>query len=224
MAKNVNSFGVARTVLAAAVANSGTFTVGYPTGTTQGSFTGGLAGSAHIMVINDNDDYVAPSQFSAAFGASNITVTNSTGQTLPAGADVAIQFDMVDGNQVAFLTFPIELASIVGTQDVVTDFQPGFDGTIEDIEFVVNKAVTTAAKLASLNVEIGTTDLTGGIVALTSAAATPMGKIIAASAITGNNVLTRTSKISVEASAVTAFAEGSGTLIIRCRKTPSSAY
>lgn len=224
MAKDVNKFGRVDTILAAAVANAGTFDVGYPAGTTQSSFTSGLAGVSHVMIVNDNDNYIAPTNFTVSFGASLITITQNTGLTLAAGSRISLQFDQVDGNAASVLEFPINLASITGTQDVVTDFRPGFDGVIEDVSFVVNIPVTTAAKLASLNLEIETTNLTGGVVALTSALATPMGKVIQGSAVTGANAFTRDSKISVEASGVTAFVEGSGTLFVRCRRTQANAY
>lgn len=224
MTKNVNAFATVETVLAATVANNGTFTVNYPSGTSQATYSSGLAGASHVMIVNDNDEYFAPTSFSAAFGASTITVTNTTGVSMAAGARVLLQFDIVDGNQIVFLEFPIELASITGAQDVVTTFPVGFDGVIEDVRFVTNKAVTTAAKLATLGLTIGTTAVTGGVVALTSATVTPMGAIVAGSAITGANVVTKASTISVKASAVTAFAEGSGTLIVRGRKNPSNAY
>lgn len=221
----VNRFGSVTTILAAAVADDATFTVAYPTGTTQASFTQGLAGTAHRMIVNNNDAWnAADPGFSVSFGASLITITNLTGASLAAGATVMFMFEQVDGDNVAILSFPINLVSITGTQDVVTDFRPGFAGTIEDVSFVVNTPVTTAAKLASLNVEIGTTNLTGGVVALTSALATPMGKTIQGSAITAANVITADSLISVEASGVTAFSEGSGTLYVRIRRAIGNFY
>lgn len=228
MATFVNRFATISTVLAAAVANAGTFTVAYPTGTTQATFTQGLAGSNSYMQVNGNDRYPAAASgagtFAISYGASNITITNNLGFTLAAGTSIQFQFELVDGNDVEMLAFPINLASITGAGDVVTDFRPGYAGTIEDISFVVNAPVTTAAKLATLNVEIGTTDLTGGTVALTSALATPMGKVIPCAAITAGNVFTADSVISVEASAVTAFAEGSGTLYVRTRRAVANAY
>lgn len=221
----VNRFGVVETILAAAVADNATFTVPYPTGKTQASYTQGLAGSAHRMIVNNNDAWnAADPGFSVSFGASEITITNLTGAALAAGDEILFSFEQVDGDNVTILAFPINLASITGTQDVVTGFRPGFAGTIEDVSFAVNIPVTTAAKLASLNVEIGTTNLTGGVVALTSANATPMGKVIQGSAITAANVITADDLISVEASGVTAFSEGSGTLYIRIRRAVGNFY
>lgn len=217
-----DKYAVFETVLAAAVANSGTFDIAYPTGFSQLDFTAGLAGAAHYLVVNENDKWkAADSGMSISFGASTITVTNSSGQSFPAGANVKVFAELVDGNDVMILALPITLAKITGAGDVLTEIRPGVDGTIEYVEFAVTDPVTTASKAASLNLEIDTTNVTGGVVALTSAAATPLGKVIAGSAITAANRLYRASKLSVEAASVTAFAEGAGVLYIRIRKTPN---
>ncbi|SEG64931.1 hypothetical protein [Bosea lathyri] len=223
MATNVNEFGRIDTVLAAAVISTGTFDVGYPSGTSQASYQNGLAGAANVMIVNDNDRY-SGAQLSVSFGASTITVTNSTGVTLAAGSRVSLMFDQVDGNNAIFLNFPIQLAAITAAGDVVTDFSPGIAGVIEDFTFTVTTPVTTAAKLASLNLEIGTTNVTGGVIALTSANSTPLGKVLKATAITGANVLTRTSVLSVEAASVTAFAEGQGVVTVKIRPTRDNSY
>ena len=121
------------------------------------------------------------------------------------------------GGDAVMFHFPVDLSG-VSAADVVTNFTPGFAGAIVGFDFVVNKPVTTAAKAATLNLEIGTTDLTGGVLSLTSAAATPLGKVISATAITGANEFADDDTISVEATSVTAFAEGSGVLIVKCRR------
>lgn len=222
MPRLLNRFARVDTVLVSAVADDATFTVAYPTGFAQADFLSGLEGaSGHYMIVNDNDRYtVGASGFTVSFGASEITVTNTTGASMAAGSSVSFHFDVADGNDRVVIAFPIDLASITAA-DVVTGFQPGIDGVIESTWFVVDKAVTTAAKLATLNWEIGTTDLTGGTIALTSAAATPKGKVIAGSAITAANTITRASLISLEASSVTAFSEGTGTVYLAIRRTPS---
>lgn len=108
------------------------------------------------------------------------------------------------------VTFPVTLSSITGAGDVVTNFTPGHAGKITAVNWIQGVPVTTASKAADLNVEIGTTNLTGGVVALTSAACTPLGKVIAGSAVTGANTFTETDTISIEAASVTAFVEGTG--------------
>lgn len=215
-----NKFARVSTVLVSAVADSGTFTVAYPTGFVQADFTNGLgAAGGHYAIVNGNDRWAqADSKMAVTtFGASTITITNNSGVTWAAGSTVEIFIDIQDGNNVQTLAFPIHLAAITTAQDVVTDYVPGVDGYIEALTWVQNAPVTTGSKLASLNAEIGTTNLTGGVVALTSAACTPMGATIQGSAITANNRILKKDTLSIEASSVTAFAEGSGTLYVRIR-------
>jgi predicted RecA/RadA family phage recombinase len=113
----------------------------------------------------------------------------------------------------SIISIPVTLANIADG-DLVTTFTPGFAGTILRAQFVVTTAVTTGDKAADLNLEIGTTNVTGGVVALTSATATPVGKTIAGTAITDNATFTASDTISVEAANTVAFQEGAGVLLI----------
>jgi hypothetical protein len=128
-----------------------------------------------------------------------------------------VAFDATKPEEEVFLCFQVDLASIADG-DVVTTFTPGFHGRIKDIDFVTNVPASTASKASTLNLEIGTTNVTGGTVALTTAACNAIGKIVAGAAITAGAAFTNTDTISVEASSTTAFAEGSGTLVIRIGK------
>jgi hypothetical protein len=224
MPNTVPSFAAVTTILAAAVANNGTFTVPYPTGFSQGSFLNGLALSNSSMIVNSNDKYVQGTGFTVSYGASLITVTNTTGLTLPAGASILFNFNQVAGNDVEIVTLPVDLATITGTQDVVTTWQPGFAGTIEQVDFIVDKPVTTAAKLATISPFVNAVAVTGGALALTSALATPKGKDIAASAITALNAFGVADTLSFKATAVTAFVEGSGSIVFRIRRAYSNRY
>lgn len=69
-------------VLSADVANGGTVTIAYPTGTAQADYTGGNAGNAadNMVVFNNGDKYTG-AQVGLTFGASNITLTNNSGGT-----------------------------------------------------------------------------------------------------------------------------------------------
>lgn len=119
------------------------------------------------------------------------------------------------GTGVFTLAIPILLAQIGGSVDVLTNYTPGFAFKILSVDSRVTTAVTTAAKLASLNVEINATNLTGGVVDLTSANCTPLGAAIAGTAVTAANTGSATDTISIEASGVTAFAEGAVVLLVR---------
>jgi hypothetical protein len=118
------------------------------------------------------------------------------------------------------LSIPIKLAK-VADGDVLTNYTPGFAGTIKKVAFAVTDPVTTGAKLSTLNLEIGTTNVTGGAVALTSSNSGTLGAVVAGTAVTANNTFTASSTISIEASSTTAFAEGEGVLLITIESTPA---
>jgi len=218
-----NKFARISTTLVSAVADDATFTVSYPTGFSQLSFSKGMARTGGYMIVNGNDRWsqVDPG-FSVSYGASLITVTNLTGYTLPAGATIDIHLDVSDGNSRIPFTIPLPPLATITAADVVTEMYPGIAGTIEYWEFVTTIAASTASKLATLNLEIDTTDVTGSI-ALTTATVTPKGIVLGA-ACTANNTLTATSKLSVEASAVTAFSEGEGFLVVYIRPAQNDVY
>ena len=121
---------------------------------------------------------------------------------------------LANDSKFSVLSIPITLVAITGAGDVVTGYVPGFAGRVMTVQWETAVAVTTAAKLASLNLEIQGVNVTGGVVALTSANCTPLGARVAGSAVTAANHFTATDTLEVEAASVTAFAEGSGVLLV----------
>jgi len=103
----------------------------------------------------------------------------------------------------------------IAAADLLTAFTPGHRFKLLSTAWAVVEPVTTGGDGATLNAEIGTTNVTGGEIVLTSANCTPLGAIVAGAAITGGNVGSATDTISIEGSAVTAFAEGEGAVILR---------
>lgn len=75
--------------LASAVADAGTFTVSYPTNTDAGTFQSGVD---HLLMINSNK-MTYPKKFHLTFGTSNITVTNKSGASWPAGASYVLSLE-----------------------------------------------------------------------------------------------------------------------------------
>ena len=76
--------------LASAVNNNGTFTVSYPAGMTQARLIGASGGR---MIVNNDVAYAeGAGGFTVVYGASDITVTNTTGGTLAAGSVILISF------------------------------------------------------------------------------------------------------------------------------------
>lgn len=90
------SFKTTEFVLASAVADAGTVTAAYPAGTAQADFTGANAApNTGSVVINGNEVYKelgSGVRVNFTYGGSNITITNNTGQTWPAGSSVVAQF------------------------------------------------------------------------------------------------------------------------------------
>lgn len=86
MHKNVSG------TLASAVADAGTFTVGYPAGTRKGDF---YAATGHTLVFNNNDKLTFPDDFDVTLGTSTtITITNKTGATWPADSDYTVSLQV----------------------------------------------------------------------------------------------------------------------------------
>jgi predicted RecA/RadA family phage recombinase len=109
--------------------------------------------------------------------------------------------------------FPVTNSTIADA-DIVTSFTPGFAGRIEKFAYVCHTPNVDAEKASTLNLEIGTVDVTGGVLALTSAKLTPLGKVSASTDITAKNVFTATDTISIEAASTVAFTAGTGALVI----------
>lgn len=104
-------------------------------------------------------------------------------------------------------------ATSIANGDLLTNYVPGYRFKILSFDARCATPVTTNAKASNLNLEINTTDLTGGVIALSGTYA--QGAAQAGSAVTGNNVGTAGQSISVEASSTTAFVEGAFWLLIR---------
>ncbi len=115
------------------------------------------------------------------------------------------------GNERALWSFSVDLADITAAE--LIRFTPEVAGTIVAAYAVVDAAVTTAAKLATLSLAVNA-GTAAGTIALTSAAATPANKIIAGSTTTANNTFDADDDLVITASAVTAFVEGKITIYV----------
>ncbi len=101
--------------------------------------------------------------------------------------------------------------------DLVTNLTLGHKFKLLAISFVTTVAGTGSGASQVFNLEIGTTNVTGGVVTLTLAnQQTTFGQVTAGTAITANNVGTETDTISLEmAASGTAFTAGAGYFVIR---------
>lgn len=86
-------FDTVRTSLAVAVANGGTFDVGYPAGRNSGSYVGGTAHEVASFAYGVLQ--ASAGEISVSFGATKATITNLSGQTLAGGTPIIVQFDMI---------------------------------------------------------------------------------------------------------------------------------
>lgn len=87
----MRTYDVVEITLASAVANAGTFTVGYPTNRDDGDYRGGFdhkAISFEYGVLKST-----AGDISLSFDASVVTITNNTSQTLAAGTKVWVELD-----------------------------------------------------------------------------------------------------------------------------------
>ena len=131
---------------------------------------------------------------------------NSSDQTLSLGSLLS-----TSGIGKYHVMFYVNLATLTDA-DQITAWIPGHKGRIIDTRFITHIPVTTGSKASTLNWEIGTVNITGGVLALTSANCTPRGAVVESTAVTALNAFLATDTISLEASSTTAFAEGTGWL------------
>jgi len=113
------------------------------------------------------------------------------------------------GAGVGHWLIPIDLLSLAtGACDVLTGFKPGFYGKIISVDaFVVIAGTGTGATIA-LNLEIGGTNMTGGVVTPTLAGTATLGAKIEGTAVTATNVFYDNEPIDIEAAAGTTFTAG----------------
>lgn len=136
-------------------------------------------------------------------------LVNSTGgtpsMTLAAGAGVTT------------LSIPIQLAAMTtAAADLITNYTPGYAFKVLSVSFVTTTLGTGAAASQTLNLEIGTTNLTGGVVNVTLASTDTLGEITAGTAVTAANVGTAADTISLEVAAGgTVFTAGAGVLLVK---------
>lgn len=113
------------------------------------------------------------------------------------------------------LSFAVTAAEIANG-NFITGFTPGHAFELISLDAYVTSALTGSTKTVTLNAEIDTVDVTGGVVTVASANAA-LGTRVAGSAITAVNRGTSASVIDFEASAVTAFTGGVITIVARIR-------
>jgi hypothetical protein len=113
------------------------------------------------------------------------------------------------------LSFPVAFPLPVGAADIVTNFVLQGHGKITQFAFVVVEVGAGAGATRAVNLEIGSTNLVGGVLTLTLANTTPVGNVVVSTAITGNNEFNDGDTVSIEVAAGgTAFTGGRGVFLI----------
>lgn len=135
--------------------------------------------------------------FANAFNALTNLSDNTTG---------AASSSLAAGVGVYPLMVRFDLSNIAAANFVT--FFPGHAFKIISTSSAVLFAATTAAKAATLTPSISGTPVTGGVQSLTSANMTPIGNVVAGTAVSGNNIGTSAQSITVAGSTITAFVEG----------------
>lgn len=145
----------------------------------------------------------------ALAGALPTAITdNSTG---------AVSSTFAAGVGVSTVVIPIQLASMTAlAADLVTAYTPGYAFKVLALHFATTTIGAGAAASQVLNLEIGSTDLTGGLLTITLAGTDTLGELTTATAITAANTGTAADTISVEVAAGgTIFTAGDGVLLVK---------
>lgn len=138
--------------------------------------------------------------------ASQVAITDNTGGS--------VSDTLSTSCGVYLLSIPIRLAGITGNTTVV-NFPLRHAYKILSVDFVVTDAVTTGSKAATLTPFIADVAVTGGVVTLSGTYA--LGASQLGTAITATNTGTGANYLSFKSTSVTAFAEGSGCLMVKVK-------
>jgi hypothetical protein len=130
-------------ILAAAVATAGTFTVGYPTGTTRGDFSTGVSHKLSAL----GAIFSAPEDMTLSFGASSVTVTYNGATTLPAGTPFTFQFDRLGASNPVY---DAESGVALYTPCVLGNLDLGSPGAPDADGYAASQSIAAAAD-ADLN-------------------------------------------------------------------------
>lgn len=120
---------------------------------------------------------------------------------------------------VGVFTLPIHLnlaAMTTAAADLITNYVLGFKFKLLSVSFVTTKLGTGASASQVLNFEIGSTNVTGGVLTLLLADTDTLGKKTDATAITAANTGSATDTLSLEvATGGTVFTAGEGDLLLK---------
>lgn len=147
------SFVTTQTVLASAVANAGTVTLAYPAGTTQATFIGANAApNTGSAVLNDNEVFPEAAsgvRIALTYNSGDITVTNNTGISWPAGSKLLVQLGAFGADRPGFAPAPAIAALTDSSGGTASTTLAAISGTYVQAE-VRNSIATLAAQIERL--------------------------------------------------------------------------
>ena len=142
-------------------------------------------------------------------GSRQVAITESPGGT--------VSDTMATGIGAYAITIPVPYMTALVAADFLTAYTPGHRFEVLGVSFAVSLPPSTASKLCDVNLELGTTNVTGGVVSLTTANCSAFGGVVNGTAITANAVGSASDTLSIEVTNVTAFIEGAGYFLIRLK-------
>lgn len=216
--------------LAAAVADSGTFAVSYPTGMSRGDFSLGVT----PRLVLGGQRLSTPADIGLSFGASSVTVTNRSGATFAQGAKFYFEFDQVGtANPVAISGVeaytPVTLARLNLGSPITADA----DGICASQSVASTTAVLDGAIVASGIADLGCTGRNVVAAWTGTAIITVTGKDIygntmieksaSGTSLTGVKAFKKVTSVSFNAS-VTAATVGTGDVLGLPVRVPNSVH
>lgn len=121
------SFHAQRNILSTAVANGGTVALTYSDASIASRID--TASDDHVLIVNDNNLFPeSGSGTEFSFGATAVTITNSTGYDWPAGTKIAIQIDLLPTSDADLNTSGI--ADDTATIQALIDALPATGGEV----------------------------------------------------------------------------------------------
>lgn len=170
------------------------YLIDYPANTNSGST---ISSGAQISPSGEKPDFAVPLPSGITDGS-----TGTASSFISAGVGIQTFQFYID-------------AATIANGDLLTNYVFGFAFKIEKVDVICAKPVTTGAKGSTLNLEINTTNLTGGVVTLAGTYA--LGAQVNGTVVAANNTGTSSDTFSIEASGTTAFVEGAFLVVISVR-------
>ena len=137
--------------------------------------------------------------------------------------------DSVPTSGITTISIPQPLAGMAAAADVMTEYVVPFSFSVLGLRAAITTVASTVSKLATFAIYVGPTAsavaVPGASIALTTALATPLGKLILSPATAlGVNapIYPAGTKIQLKATGVTAFIEGAVSFFIDLRNCDES--